>query len=378
MNTSRVAIFHSANKPFTYESVALPPLRTGEVLVRNEYATLCRSDLHTFCGKRTEKTPTILGHEIVGRIAALGPGAPEKDCRGAALRVGDRVTWAIYASDPASHLARLGIPQKGEGLFKYGHEQVSPANHLHGGLAEHCILRRHTPIVRVDALIPLPVLALINCAVATVAGALRLAGEIGERNVVVAGAGMLGIVACAMARSTGAKHVIAVDIDDARLATARNFGADFHVKLAPQLPPLNVQLAALLPGESVTVALDFSGAPETMEALLGVLGIGGRLILVGAVHPQRALQINAEQMVRKLHTISGLHNYNEQDLVAAVEFIEQGHTRFPFAALVHDKFDLDSVNEAFAYGMTSGAHRVGVRTSSRQGPGPPPHDNHQN
>jgi putative phosphonate catabolism associated alcohol dehydrogenase len=366
MRTSRLAVFHSKDQPFTYETVAVPPLRAGEILVRNEYTTLCRSDLTTFTGKRIEKTPTILGHEIVGRIEELGPGAPTRDGRGAELRVGDRVTWAIYASDPCSCLARRGIPQKGEGLFKYGHEQIKPDSTLHGGLAEYCILRQHTPVIRVNQLIPLTVIALINCSVATVAGSLRLAGEIKDRNVVIAGAGMLGVVACAMSRNAGAARVIAVDIDDARLATAREFGADVAVKLSPA-QPLKEQLAARMPGEAVTVALDFSGVSETMEALIGALGIGGTLVLVGAVFPQRPLQINAEQLVRNLHKITGLHNYNVQDLIAAVEFIEHHHTRFSFERLVHDKFDLDSVNEAFNYAVKSGAHRVGIRTCTDSG-----------
>jgi len=367
MKTSRLAIFHSKDQPFTFETVSVPALREGEILVRNEYTTLCRSDLNTFTGKRIEKTPTILGHEIVGRIEELGPKAPKVDCRGAALRVGDRVTWAIYASDPGSNLARLGIPQKGADLFKYGHEQIQPDSTLHGGMAEYCVLRQHTPVIRLDQPIPLAVLALINCSVATVAGSLRLAGHVKDRNVLIAGAGMLGIIACAMTRGAGARHVIAVDIDDARLVTARQFGGDLTVKLASPGLPLKEQVAALLPGESVMVALDYSGVPETMEALLAALGIGGTVVFVGAVSPQRSLQINAEQLVRNVHTIKGLHNYNQADFIAAVEFIEQNHARFPFASLVHDRFDLDSVNKAFAYAVKSGAYRVGVRTGSQPG-----------
>jgi D-arabinose 1-dehydrogenase-like Zn-dependent alcohol dehydrogenase len=181
MKTSRIAIFHAKDLPFTYETVAVPALRPGELLVRNEYTTLCRSDLNTYAGKRIEKTPTILGHEIVGTIEELGPDAPAVDSRGAPLRVGDRVTWAIYASDPCSCLARRGIPQKGEDLFKYGHERITPESNLHGGLSEYCVLRKHTPVIRIDAAIPLPVSALINCSVATVAGALRLAGDVRDR-----------------------------------------------------------------------------------------------------------------------------------------------------------------------------------------------------
>ncbi len=366
MNTSRLAVFHAKDRPFTYEDAPIPALRAGEILVRNEYTTLCRSDLNTFTGKRTEKTPTILGHEIVGVIEQLGPEAPAADLRGAPLRVGDRVTWAIYAADPCSCMARMGIPQKGPDLFKYGHELLTPASTLHGGLAEHCVLRKNTPVIRLDAAIPLPVLALINCSVATVTGSLRLAGEVRDRHVLVAGAGMLGIIACALCRSAGARSVIAVDIDDGRLAAARGFGVDHTIKLVPGGPTLKQAVAAAIPGESVTVALDYSGAPDTMEALLAALGIGGTLVFIGATFPQRALAINAEQLVRNVHTIRGLHNYNEPDFVAAVEFIERHHAKFPFAGLVHDKFDLDAVDAAFAYGVTSGAHRVGLRcTRSR-------------
>ncbi len=366
MKTSRIAIFHAKDLPFTYETVPVPPLRTGELLVRNDYTTLCRSDLNTYAGKRIEKTPTILGHEIVGTIEELGPDAPAVDGRGAPLRIGDRVTWAIYASDPCSCLALRGIPQKGDGLFKYGHERITPDSNLHGGLSEYCVLRQHTPVIRIDAAIPLPVIALINCSVATVAGALRLAGEVRDRHVLIAGAGMLGIIACAMSRSEGAKCVTAVDIDEARLTTAREFGVDHTVNLATSGKSLKEAVADLKTGEPVTVALDFSGVPETMEALLGALGIGGVLVFIGATYPQRALQINAEVLVRNVHTLRGLHNYNERDLVAAVEFIEANHLRFPFGSLVHDKFDLDAVDAAFDYGMNSGAHRVGLRPYCRR------------
>ncbi|MEI8040051.1 MAG: zinc-binding dehydrogenase [Verrucomicrobiota bacterium] len=365
MKTSKVAIFHSAGRPFTYETIPVPALREGEILIRNEYTTLCRSDLTTFIGKRLERTPTILGHEIVGVIEELGPGAPQADARGAELRVGDRVTWAIFAADPDGPMARRGLRQKSPDLFKYGHEQVTPQSTLHGGLAEYCVLRKHTPLIRLGQAIPLPILALINCSVATVAGSLRLAGSLHERSVLVTGAGMLGVIACAMCQCLGAKRIVAVDIDPQRLQTAGKFGADVAVPANSGGSSLKERLAAVLPGEPATIALDYSGAPEMMEALPGLLGVGGTAVFVGATFPQRAIQLHAEQLVRGVLTLRGLHNYNEQDLVAAVEFIEKYAQRFPFASLVDDRFDLDSVNEAFDHGIRSGAHRVGVRTRAK-------------
>jgi putative phosphonate catabolism associated alcohol dehydrogenase len=371
MKTSRIAVFHSKDQPLTCETVTVPALREGEILVRNEYTTLCRSDLTTFTGKRVEKTPTILGHEIVGRIEDLGPGAPDVDCRGTPLRVGDRVTWAIYASDPECALSRKGIPQKGTGLFKYGHERLTPENTLHGGLSEYCILRKNTPVIRLDLSIPLPVTALINCSVATVAGSLRVAGDLEGQNVVIAGAGMLGVIACAMARSMSARNVVAADIAESRLATACTFGANLTVKIESQGPSLKEEVARLMRGEPVQVVLDYSGIPETMEALLALLGIGGTAVWIGATFPQRPLQVNAELLIRNVHTMKGLHNYNQADLIAAVEFMEKHHAIYPFASLVHDRFDLEEVNDAFEYAIKSGVHRVGVRPN-RRGAGQPP------
>ncbi len=362
MHTGKVVIFHGTGRPLTCEAAPLPALTTGQVLVRNEFTTLCRSDLNTFAGKRVEPTPTILGHEIVGRIVALGPEAPAVDLRGRPLRPGDRVTWAIYAADPDSPLARRGIPQKGPNLFKYGHARIAPDNHLHGGLATHCVLRRHTPVVRLDdGQMPLAVLAPINCAVATVAGSLRLAGALAERDVLVVGAGMLGVTACAMCRAAGARRVVAADVAPERLAVALRFGADSALALQPDAGPVRERLASLLGPEPVDVALDYSGAPDAMETMLDALGVGGAAVLVGATFPMRPVQLAAEQVVRRLLTIRGLHNYNQDDLVAAVTFMEREHARFPFAELVGATFDLETANEAFACALTAGHYRVGVR-----------------
>ena len=74
--SSKVAIFNAPKEPFQLQEVAVKTLEPREVLIKNEYVTLCRSDLLTYSGKRKEKTPTLLGHEIVGRIAAFSDSDP--------------------------------------------------------------------------------------------------------------------------------------------------------------------------------------------------------------------------------------------------------------------------------------------------------------
>jgi putative phosphonate catabolism associated alcohol dehydrogenase len=356
-NKSKMAVFHAHGLPFSLEEIRIPDLESGQILIRNEYTTLCRSDVNTWSGKRSEPAPTILGHEIVGRVEKLGPGVSCVDVRGRAFGVGDRLTWAIYASNPDSEISRRGIPQKGPDLFKYGHEKITTSSTLHGGLAEYCILRKHTPVARVSNDLPVSLVSLINCSVSTTAGALRLAESVRGKRVFISGVGMLGVIACAMARVEGAAEIAVLDVDPARLEMARDFGAD------RLLTPEDLQHGVSI-GDT-GVAFDFSGQPSAMEAGLSLLGVGGTAVWIGATFPQPDLSLNAEQVVRKIMTIRGLHNYNQEDFIRAVEFMERHHSSFPFADLICGGFQLNDVEAAFERAHTSGVHRVGIELGDK-------------
>lgn len=358
-NFASAAVFRATGEALETVQLPIPLLKQGEILVKNTCTTLCRSDLNTFIGKRKEKTPTILGHEIVGRIVSFGPDTPQYDQRKQALKEGDLVTWAIFASNPHSELAERGIPQKAEGLFKYGHEQLTETSTLHGGLSDYTILHVHTPIAKLSENVPMKVAAIINCAVPTIAGALRLAGDIQNRNILISGTGMLGVIACAMAKTAGAKHIIAVDIDDERLKTARLFGAD--ICLRGDTDYATEIISKLGKRNAIDAVIEISGVGSAMTYTLGLLGIGGTAVWVGAVFPQKDIAINAEHIIRNLWTIKGLHNYNTQDFMTAVAFIENHHNHFPFDDLIHDPFQLHQVNEAFEYALKNNPYRVGIR-----------------
>ncbi|MCB0635490.1 MAG: zinc-binding dehydrogenase [Lewinella sp.] len=365
MDTCKIAVFNAPNDPIKIEEVPLPELGPGEILVKNEYTTLCRSDINIFSGKRKEKTPTILGHEVAGRIAALSQGSPKMDLRGRFLRVGDRITWATYVSEPESELADSGIPQRGTGLFKYGYEKITPKNTLHGGLGEYMLLRANTPVVKVEESVPAPLVAIINCVVATVAAAMRVAGRIHGKNVVISGAGMLGAIACAMAKTEGAAQVVAIDADEDRRKKALDFGADTTLPSSADGAALLKALEAVYPqGLHIHKVLEFSGVAEAMESTLSLLGEGGSAVWVGATYPQRNLQLSAELLVRNLYSIKGIHHYSREDFLRAIQFMEHHHRDFPFLDMVHDQFTLPEVNEAFAYALEHNPFRVGVRISS--------------
>ncbi|RZL02634.1 MAG: alcohol dehydrogenase, partial [Pedobacter sp.] len=264
---------------------------------------------------------------------------------------GDRVTWSIFSSDADSIMSRSGMPQKADGLFKYGHAQVSENDPLHGGLSTHCILKAGTAVMRLSPEVPLPVAAIINCAVATVAGALRLAGNVKNKTILITGCGLLGMVCAAMCKQKGAKYVHMADINLSRLNQSTAFGADELHLLKDN--------AAILPNR-IDITFDMSGSPDAMQQGLDALGIGGIAVWVGAVFNTRKVHLDAESIVRRLLTIKGLHNYNFEDFVVAVEFICQSHDVFPFEQVIGKEFVLASTNEAFEYAVNYKPLRVGI------------------
>ncbi len=360
--TGKAMIFDEPGKPLRPAEFALPTLEAGEALVRVTCSTLCGSDVGTFFGRRTAPTPTILGHEIIGHIEWLAQVAPPRDWRGKALAVGDRVTWTVAANCEICFYCKNGLPQKCESLFKYGHQRVSHSHPFSGGLAEYCHLAPGTAILKVADALPDEIACPVNCATATVAAGFRLAGlSVAGASVLVIGAGMLGLMATAMARSGGAREVIVCDVQADRLEQARRFGATQVFRVGEASEVLEGIIAEATDGRGVDLAMDLTGVADAMELSLAQLRIGGVCIWIGAVHPARPIALNAETVVRRMTKIVGVHNYAPEDLATALAFTEAHAEAFPFAELVSQSFPLEQANEAFAAAHTSGAYRVAVK-----------------
>lgn len=356
---AKAVVFTAPETPLNVEHVELPLLQKGEILVQNTFSSICKSDVNTYLGKRNEKTPTILGHETIGEVVDLA-SEDMKDVFGRQIQKGDRITWGIFASDPNDPMSQKGIPQKAASLFKYGHEQITPKSHLHGGFATHTIVRKHTPIAVLENHVPDAVASIINCSVCTVAGSLRLAESLAGKRVGVIGAGMLGCVAVAMAKASGAVEIHVMDIENQRLKTAEAFGAT-HLHDVVALGQNPQQKASL--AKSLDVVLEYSGVATSMEWSLDLLDVGGTAVWVGGTFPQRAVELDAEQVIRKCLIFKGLHNYNVDDFKSGVRFITDHFHEFPFEDHVFDAGNLDRITEAFDLASSSRYLRVGVRPS---------------
>lgn len=355
-STTRAALFHGPGTPLEIRDVPRRPLQPGETLVDIVACTLCGSDLHTAHGRRSVAVPTILGHEILGRIAAFGLETPHTDAAGKPLALGDRVTWSIAANCGDCFYCRRDLPQKCVSLVKYGHEPLESPYGLTGGLAEHALLARGTAIYRVPDSLSDETVCPANCAAATVGAAVDAAGALEGRTVLVMGAGMLGVTAAAWARHAGAAHVLCCDTAASRLDLARQFGATSVA--TPET--LGETVTDISSGHGVDVAFELTGAPEAYEALFPAVRTGGTIVLVGSVFPARTTPLSLEQVVRRCLTIRGVHNYAPKHLQAALAMLE-ARRDLPFASLVAAWVSLDEAESLLHRPLPEGTLRFGVR-----------------
>jgi putative phosphonate catabolism associated alcohol dehydrogenase len=357
MNSTLAALYHGTPKELELRELTVPELAPGEMLVRMLGCTLCGSDLHSYSGHRKVPVPTILGHEIVGEILALGGPDALRDLAGNELQAGDRITWAIVASCDECFYCQRDLPQKCLQSVKYGHEPLRSRLELLGGLAEQVLLVRGTAALRLPANLPLGVACPANCATGTVAAALEAAGELRERTVCVLGAGMLGLTAAAMCHAAGAAAVVGVEVHAERRERMKQFGAT-HLAAPQELAEIAKQVTG---GHGFDVILEFTGATAAFENAWPLARMGAKLVLVGAVFPGAPFPLAIEQLIRRNLTLVGVHNYAPRHLVRAVDFLSRYQHDYPFASLVDRWYPLSQVSEAFQAACSPQAIRIGVK-----------------
>lgn len=323
-----------------HETVAVPGvgLAHGDVLIAIELSTVCGSDVHTVQGHRSAPTPLVLGHESVGRVIAIGEGGATA-ADGASLRIGDRAVWSVTVSCGTCDRCAAGLTQKCRTVAKYGHERIGPRWELTGGFASHVHLRAGTTIVRVPEALPAAALAPASCATATAWAAVArgVAGRSLEgKRVLVYGAGLVGLSAVAIAADEGAE-VTVVDPSESRRAFAERFGGT----------------ARATSTEAADIVIEASG--HAVAEAIAAADTGGTVVLVGSVFPAESVPFDAESAVRRLLTVTGVHNYTGAELAAAVGFLAGRGRAYPFAEVVGDVFPLDEVDAALAAAAAPGA-----------------------
>ena len=360
VESGRLAVYDAPNQPFELRSFPIRPPRPGEVLVKIRMSTICRSDIHSYLGHRPNPCPGVLGHEIIGSIVSLGEGVV-KDMRGDLLAEGDRITWSEYFIPGDNYYTEvLDLPQKSPGVDKYGHMAVATEPHHHGGFGEYCYILPRSWILKLPAELTDEEATPINCGVATVICVTEKAAIGMGDAVVVQGLGLLGLYACAIAKARGARLVIGLDNVASRRDLSARFGADHAFDpSAMSEAELVEKVKALCKPEGADVVIELCGHPEVIPAGIEYLRTGGRYVLGGLVNPDAFVRIDANRLLRKLITLSGVHNYHPRHLIQALDFVYVNRKRFPFHDLVDGKYRLEDIGKA----MQDAAERKVLRAA---------------
>ena len=344
--TCAAVVYYPERAGLELVQMPVPTPQAGETLVRVSLSAICGSDLHTIEGRRQPKGPLILGHEICGTIAALGQGVTH-DATGKPLATGQRVTWSIAASCGECFYCRHGIRQKCTSLFKYGHESIEVEPALNGGFAEYVCLVPGTTILRIPDELDDATVVFANCSLATMAAAIRMLEVQAGETVLVQGAGLLGLCACALCSAREARVVLVTDVSEERLGEARRFGATHTLNVSDLADEEFGAAAKDIAGEyGFDAAIEACGQPAAITQGLEALRIGGRYLWAGCVFPGAMLQLDAYQITTRLINIQGLHNYAPEDLKTALNFLSGEGRRFPFDTVVAKEYPLAEIEQA--------------------------------
>lgn len=360
--TIKAAILHemgashpyALSRPLAIEEVSLDGPGPGEVLVRIMAAGLCHSDLSVINASRPRPMPMALGHEAAGIVVETGEGVDD-------LAAGDHVVMVFMPSCghclPCSEgrpaLCEPGAAANGKGELIRGGMRLHDVSHhqpLHHHLgcsafADHAVVSRNS-LVRIEKDIPFTHAALFGCAVLTGMGAVvNTAGVRPGQSVAVIGLGGVGLAALLGAVAAGAGQIVAIDLDEAKLALARELGASDAINAGD---PQCVARVRELTNGGADVVLEFAGVSRALENAYAMTRRGGTTVTAGLPPPDAALGVNIVSLVAEERTLKGSYIGTcvpVRDIPRYVDLFRRG--RLPVDRLLSGTIALDDINEGF-------------------------------
>lgn len=371
MTEGTIAVFTGAGKPFELRRYPVPEPGPGEVLIKIERCDLCGSDLHMWRGEADladfgVSWAVALGHEMVGRVAALGAGVGD-DAAGASLREGDRAVWSYHF--PCGR-CRACLRGQANACPAGPARMMTPVDrppHFYGGFAQYYLLPSGGTLLRAPEGLDDGALAPLNCALAQVVFGLGEAGlRLGEA-VVVQGCGGLGLFACAVAKEMGAHPVVAVDRIPERLALARRFGADEVIDASAIGDPRRrvAEVMRLTDAWGADVVVEVAGVPEVVPEGIRMLARYGRYLEIGNIAPRRTYKADPSLLVGANRRIIGCSFYRPETLRVALDFLVRTAGRYPYGEILSHTFPLEKIDDAFAAADALRAETAVVRAAIR-------------
>ena len=313
------------------ESIAVPTIGPTDVLVRVRAASICGTDLHIYGWDRWSASrihpPLTFGHEFCGVVEKVGEDVTT-------IRAGDFVSAEMHVNCGHCRPCRMGQPHVCQNVKILGIDDE-------GCFAEFVRIPVRN-VWKVDPAIPEHYAAIMDPlgnAVHTV-----LAGEIAGLNVVVTGAGPIGLMAIAVARAAGAATIFATEINPHRRELALEMGAD--EALDPSSGDVVKHVLDATEGAGVDVMLEMSGHPDAIHKGFQMLRPGGRASLLGIPKDPVTLDL-VNDVIFKGATVQGIYGRRMfETWVQMTELLKHG--RLKLEPLFKERMPLEKFDDAFS------------------------------
>lgn len=294
-----------------------PTAPDAGVVIDVEATGVCRSDHHAWSGHDSTITlPHVPGHELVGRIASAGVAVTD-------FRVGQRVTVPFVCGCGRCRWCVSGNAQVCP-------DQTQPGFTHFGSWADQVVIHNaDANLVAVPEDLPAAAVVGLGCRFATAFHGLRVRARLAAgETVAVFGCGGVGLSAIMIAHALGAK-VVAVDVSDAALASAREFGADRTVNAHDHGPTqLSAEVVAQFHDQcpdGVDVTVDALGRADTIRAAIGALAPLGRHVQIGLLPDEPVVDV--PRVIALELSVLGSHGMAAADYPELVDLVVSGRLR---------------------------------------------------
>ncbi|NUP20550.1 MAG: S-(hydroxymethyl)mycothiol dehydrogenase [Streptomyces sp.] len=341
----RAVVARGKGAPVSLETIIVPDPGPGEALVKIEACGVCHTDLHYREGGINDEFPFLLGHEAAGVVESVGEGVTD-------VAPGDFVilNWRAVCG-------QCRACQRGESWYCFNTHnakqkmtlldgtELSPALGI-GAFAEKTLVAAGQ-CTKVDPTASAAAAGLLGCGVMAGIGAAINTGNVGRGDsVAVIGCGGVGAAAIAGANLAGAAKVIAVDIDDRKLDTARKLGAT-HTVNSKDADAVEA-IRELTGGFGADVVIEAVGRPETYKQAFYARDLAGTVVLVGVPTPEMKLELPLLDVFGRGGALKSSW-YGDclpsRDFPMLIDLYLQG--RLDLDAFVTETISLDEVEKAF-------------------------------
>jgi alcohol dehydrogenase, propanol-preferring len=325
-------------EPLEIKQLETPKPRGSQVLIKVQSSGVCHSDIHLWDGgytgpggqflKTTDrgvKYPLTPGHEIAGIVSEMGEDAKET------FRKDEKVMVYPWIGEGLCPACRTGNENLCDGPRSLG-------VYKDGGYAEYVLVPSYRYLLRIPEELDSDTAATLSCSALTAYSAVKNAEIRPDNNIVVVGAGGLGLMAIQLAKAVFGARIIVLDLGDDKLKIAKENGADETINSKSEDSIKRVM--ELTDNKGADAVIDFVNASKTVEADMQLLRRRAKVVLVGLFGGE--LKLNLVSMPTRAYSIIGSYTGNIQDMAELVSLAK----RKVIKPVISDRFKLSEATQA--------------------------------